>query len=259
MHARVLAQHPARGIANLALRFFRGNAALAKVGIDERRVIAIWDETDLLAVGLGGHRQTQLARQLAHLRLGVSAQRKIRARQLMLLQAEEKIGLILGVVRAPAHLIAPAPVVKADARVVTGGDVRRAHALGHIQELIELDEIVAERARNGRAAGQIIVDERLDHLLFEAGLEVDHVIGDAEMLGHVARVIHVVERTAPAGGPALGREFRQSPLIPQLHGQAYNAPALTLQQSRDDGAIHSARHCHCDRRFGAGLIRHWCK
>ena len=39
---------------------------------------------------------------------------------------------------------------------------------GHFQELIELDEVVAERAGNRRAAGQILVDERLHHLLFEA-------------------------------------------------------------------------------------------
>src|SRR6202042_1895762 len=97
----------------------------------------------LLAIGLGGDGQSQFTSQLAHLRLGVSAQRKIGARQLLLLQAEQKIGLVLGVVRAPAHLIAAARVVKTDARVVAGSDTRSADAGGQIQELIELDEVVA--------------------------------------------------------------------------------------------------------------------
>ena len=186
-------------IANLALRLLRRDAALAEIGIDERRVVAVGDEADLLAIGLGGHRQSQLARQLAHLRLGVAAERKIRSRQLLLLQAEEKIGLILRTVRATAHLIAAGCIVEADARVMASGDARCAHALGQIEELIELDEVVAERAGDGRAARQIIVDKRLDDLLFEARLEVDHVIGDAQMLRDVARIVDVVERAASAG------------------------------------------------------------
>jgi hypothetical protein len=49
------------------------------------------------------------------------------------------------------------------------------------------------------------------------------------MLGHVARIVHVIERTATAGYAAFGRKLRQSPLIPKLHGQADNALALALQ------------------------------
>ncbi len=229
MHARVLAQHAAVGVANFAVRFLRSDPALAEVSVDESRIVAVGNEANLLAVGLRGHRQSQLASQIAHLRLGVSAQGKIGAGQLLLLQAEEEIGLVLGVVHAPAHLIAARRVVKADARVMAGGDALRAHAGRHIQKLIELDEVVAERAGDGRAAGQIIVDEGLHHLLFEAGFEVDDVIGNAQLLRDVAGVVDIVERTASAGDAAFGGQFRQAALVPELHGQAHDALALALQ------------------------------
>ena len=67
------------------------------------------------------------------------------------------------------------------------------------------------------------------------------------MLGDVAGVVDVVERAAAAGGAAFGHEFRQSALIPELHGEADDGLALALQHSRDDGAIHSAGHGYGDR------------
>jgi hypothetical protein len=57
----------------------------------------------------------------------------------------------------------------------------------------------------------------------------DDVIWNAQMLGDVARIVHVVERTAAAGDAAFRSKLRQSPLIPKLHGQADNALALTPQ------------------------------
>ena len=45
------------------------------------------------------------------------------------------------------------------------------------------------------------------------------------MLGDVARIVHVIERTAAAGDAAFGRKLRQTALIPELHGQADNALA----------------------------------
>jgi hypothetical protein len=61
---------------------------------------------------------------------------------------------------------------------VTRGDLLRADAIGHFKELIELDEVVAKGARDGRAAGQIVVDKRLHNLFFETIFEVDDVVRD---------------------------------------------------------------------------------
>src|ERR1700733_2810943 len=122
MHASVFAQDAAGGVANLALRLLWSDAALAEVGIDEGRIIAIRDEANFLAIWLGGHRQSQFARQVPHLRLGVTAEGKIGLRQLLLFQTEEKIGLIFRMVHAAAHLIAARGFVKPDARVMACRD-----------------------------------------------------------------------------------------------------------------------------------------
>src|SRR5690242_7838584 len=105
MDARVFAQHPAFAVLDLSARTLRRDSLLAEIGVDEARIVAIGDEADLLAIRLLGHRKTQLARQLAHLRLGHFAQRKLRSRQLLLLQAEKKIGLIFAGVRTLTHLV----------------------------------------------------------------------------------------------------------------------------------------------------------
>ncbi len=87
---------------------------------------------------------------------------------------------------------------------MAGGDDFRADPSGHIEKLIELDEVVAQRAGDRRAASQILIYKGLDYLIFEALLKVDDVVGDAEMLGDIAGVVDVIERTATAGGPTLG-------------------------------------------------------
>ncbi len=79
---------------------------------------------------------------------------------------------------------------------MSGGNFFRADSVRHFEKLVELDEVIAERARDGRAAVEIVLHEGLHHLLFKAVLEVDHVIRDAEHGGDEARIVHVVKRTA---------------------------------------------------------------
>ena len=71
-------------------------------------------------------------------------------------------------------------------------------------------------------------DKRLDHVLLELPLEIDHVIGDADLLGHAAGVVNIVQRTAASGG-AFVRQFGEPPLIPELHGEPDHGMALTHQ------------------------------
>jgi hypothetical protein len=69
-------------------------------------------------------------------------------------------------------------------------------------ELVKLQVVVAERAGNRGAAGEILRDKGPDDGFFETLLLVHDVVGDAEVLGHAARVIDVIQRAAAAG---LGR------------------------------------------------------
>ena len=87
---------------------------------------------------------------------------------------------------------------------MAGGNLLGAHAIRHFEKLVELDEIVAKRARNGCAAGKIVVDKRLDDLLFETIFEIDDVIRNVENRGDEASVVDIIERTAAACRAAFG-------------------------------------------------------
>ncbi len=246
MHAGVLADHASLRRHQFPASVFRRNPLLPKIRIDERRVVAVRNETDLLAVRLRRGRNPQLAGQFAYCGLLKTAQRKQRAGKLLLLQAEKKIGLVLGAIRAAPHLPSPAVGIPRDPRVVPRCYALRAHAFRHFKKLVELDEVVAQRARNRRTPGKILLDERLHHLRLEPLLEVHDVIRNAQMLRHVPRVVHIVERATAPGRP-VRRKLRQPPLVPELHGEPDYALALALQHSRDNGAVHPARHRHGNR------------
>src|SRR5437868_10393247 len=98
---------------------------------------------------------------------------------------------------------------------MASSNLRRSNAIGHIEKLIELDEIVAKRAGNRRPPGQILGDKGLNHLPLELLLEIHHVIGNAELLGHPPCIVNIVQRAAPAAS-AIGRKLREAALIPEL-------------------------------------------
>ena len=226
-------------------------ALLPEIGVDEGGVVAVGDEADFLAVGLAGDGDAEAFGEIAHFGLRHRAEREEGAGELVLREAEEEIGLVLAVIDATAHLPAAAGGVEGDAGVVAGGDALGADAVGHVEKLVELDEVVAEGAGDGRAAGEVLVDEGLDDLALEALFEVDDVVGNAELLGDAAGVVDVVERAAASGCAALGNEIGQAALVPQLHGQADDAAALAVQQTGDGGAVDAAGHGDGD---DAGVI-----
>ena len=89
-------------------------------------------------------------------------------------------------------------------------------------KLIELDVVVAQRAGNWRAAGEILVDEGADDVLLETLFLVDDVIRNAEVLSDAARVVDVVQGTATACLWCVGNTLLagQARLIPELQREA---------------------------------------
>ena len=83
---------------------------------------------------------------------------------------------------------------------MAGGDAIGADLPRGDEELIELHVIVAMRARNRRAAFEVVVDERPNDGELELALEIDDVIGNAEMLGDAARVVDVVDASSSDAG-----------------------------------------------------------
>src|SRR5579872_5728868 len=250
MYAGVLAQSAAAGGDDLAARGSLRRALLAQISLEKRRVVAIGDEANLLAIHLIGDWQSQAAGDLAHFGLIQLADRKQRAGQLRLRQAEEEVGLILACVHAFAQLIASGGVAR-NAGVVSGRNLRGANRIGHLQKLIELDEVVAKRAGDGRAPGQILADEGSDHLLLEALLEIHHVVGNAQALGYVAGVVDIIDGAATAAA-ALGGNLGKAPLVPELHGESDDVVALAREQAGNGGAVDTAAHGYryCVLRHG---------
>ena len=229
---------------------------LLEIAVDERGVVAVGHKADFAALRLVGHAQAQLRGQLAHLALAHPAQREQRPRQLLLGQAEEEIRLIARMVNAAQQQAAAGVFVAGGARVVAGGDRLRADALGRFEEAVELDEVVAEGAGDGRAAGNVVVHKRLDHLRFEAVFEIDHVVGNAEVLRGPAGIVNVVERAAAARCAAGGNQIGHALPVPQLHGHADHVCALPPEQSGGGGGIDASAHGRGDELPGHFFLYH---
>ena len=123
---------------------------------DERGVVAVGDEADLLAVRLVRHLQPEPPRlRRAPRGLVSDADRKHAARELILRQREQEVRLVL--VAVGAALQQPAAVgALLDARVVAGGHVLGAEAARAIEQRRELQVAVAVRAGERRAPGRVL-------------------------------------------------------------------------------------------------------
>jgi len=165
-------------------------------------------------------------------------------RQLLLREAEEKIRLVLGQILGPLQNPAPAPLVVLVHRVVAGGDALRANAARRLQQLIELQMVVAERAGNRRAPGQILVDKRPHHVALEPLLLVDDVIRNPQVLGHAPRVINIIQRAAAARFGRVGNAVLagQPRLVPKMQGEADDAHARVRKNRRRRRGVHPSGH-----------------
>jgi len=184
------------------------------------------------------------------------AEREESVGELFLGEAEEEVGLILGAVGGAFENPAIASGVELVDGVVAGGDAGCADGAGGLEKLVELEVVVAERAGDGRAASQVLVDKGLDDVALEAGLLVDNVVGDAEVLGDAAGVIHIIERAAATGLRSLCRVgdsalAGQTGLVPQLKGEADDGITGLGEHSRDRRGVDSSGHGYGDG-FGLG-------
>ena len=91
----------------------------AGLPLDERGVIAVGHEADLLAVWLLGDSQPQSPCDIAHRILRQTADREAGARQLFLRQRKQKIRLILCAIQAAAEHMTSGFGIDADTRVMS--------------------------------------------------------------------------------------------------------------------------------------------
>ena len=220
--AGVAAEHAAVDMDDVA-----GLGGARQQPLDHLAVVAGGDEADVLAVGLVGDGEAEFVRERAHLRLRQAAEREAQHRELLARRREEEIALVAlgigGAVERPAAL----PVVVGD-DIVAGRQHVGAEVLGGLEQIGELHVLVAGDAGDRRLAGDIGAGERLDHLFAKARLVIEHVMGNAEPRGDVARVVDVLP--GAAGAFAVGRRA----MVVKLHRDADDVVALARQQRRDD-------------------------
>src|SRR5262249_49708934 len=140
-------------------------------------------------------RETEPPSRLPYLRLQKSSHGKESARELILREREEKVGLVLLPVRAARE--DPSTVRPLlDTRIVPRRHIPGAKPSGSIEQGRKLQAAVAVRAGERRPAGGVLGDEIRDDGLLELPLEVDDVMGKADRRGDPPSVMQVVERAA---------------------------------------------------------------
>ena len=208
----------------------------AEVRSQERLVVVPRHETDLLAVHFVRRLQAELPRDGADFRLLHPAERRERARELRLPEAEQKIRLIFPRI-APFAQHRPVTVMLDD-RVVPRGDVVRAERLRLAPQVAKFHLLVAHHARVRRAPVFVLVGEIVDDQPLEVFPLVDDVMRHAQRVRHAPRI---GDRLRPA---ALILRPRDAVLRPHLHRHADDLVALLLQQPRRHAGIHAPTHAH---------------
>src|SRR5262249_50362109 len=106
------------------------------------------------------------------------------------------------------------------------------------EQLIKLQMVVAQAARDGRAAGEILTHEGAHDFILEPALLVYDVVRNANRFRDAACIVNIVKGTAtsldrlghslPTGQPAL---------IPELHREPDYVVAFTAKLRRDGRGI----------------------
>ena len=123
------------------------------------------------------------------------------------------------------------------------GKAIRAKIAGGLQKVREFDRLVAANARDGRRPRQIGIGKVFHHLLAELGLVIEHIVRNADLVGHIPGIMDVL----PGAARALLLDGRA--MIVELQRDTDHVIALRLQHGGHDRAVDSARHGSDDARF----------
>ena len=235
----MLAEHAAVEVDDLA-----GRRRLRAQPLDQPGIIAVGDEADVLAVGLGRDRQAGLGRDPAHLVLGQVAERKAQEIELLARRPVEEIALVAARIGAPVELGPPSP--DDSPHIMAGGEAIGAELAREGDEVGELHPLVAQRARDRRSATRIFVGEAVDHARAEAAFVVEHIMGDAEPVGDLLGVVDVLARAAGA------RPACRLAMVVELERHPDDLGAGARGERGHDRAVDAAGHGDDDPRIVRG-------
>ncbi len=227
--AAVPSERPSVEIDDVARRF-----GLWTQPLDQSGIVAVGHEADVLAVGLGRDHQPELGRDPPHLVLRQVAEREAQELELLARRTVKEVALVAARIGALVEL--NPPVVHDPPDVMAGGEAVGAKLPREADQIDELHALVAARARHGRATAGIFVDEAVDHAAPEAACVIEHVMGDAEPVGDLLRIIDVLP------GAACARAAHRFAVIVELERHSNDLGARPGGERGRDGAVDAARH-----------------
>ena len=139
---------------------------------------------------------------------------------------------------------------------MAGRERRGAQARGRLQEIVELDLLIAGDAGDRRLALEIAVGERAHHRVGEAALVIEHVMRDLEQIRDAPRVLDVLASATGALAPD------RLAMIVELKRDADDVVAFGLEQGRDHRGVDATRHGDDHARIGRTAfkmqtVKHW--
>ena len=152
--------------------------------------------------------------------------------ELFLRRREQKIALIARGISGGVKLCLLGPDLALD--VMPRRHTIGLKVFGRLQQVLELDPLVAANARHRGRPAQIAVGELVDHGILEDVLVIQNVVGKPHLLGHAAGIMNVAPRTA---GTFLGQS---GAMVIKLQGDAHHVIAFLGQFGGHDGAVHAA-------------------
>src|SRR5688572_25447372 len=174
--AVVAAEHAAVAVDDLA----RPAQAGAAVAAQEGAAAEACHEAEVLALALVRHRQAGVAGEGADGVLGQAAEREAEPVEQRRVELGEHVALVLA--RIDSGTDERSVAVARDARVVTGGEARRAERGGELEHGVEANLAVAAHAGvRGKARG-VAVEEAVDHLGAKALAQVERDVRDTHAM-----------------------------------------------------------------------------
>ena len=192
--------------------------------------------------------EVAMARDFAGVLLGLFAERKHGASELVLSQREKKVALVFAGVAPLFQKGALAVGAFFKAREVAGGNEVAAKLASAVEERAELQFFVAHDARVGGASGFVFRGEVSDDLFLKRIRLVDQIVGDAQFVADASSIADGLRAAAfilGAGDAILG---------PKFESDANDVVTLFQKQRSRRGRINSAAHPDNDPCFSR--IRH---
>src|SRR5215469_3998355 len=235
--AIVAAEH-----ATAAVDDVTGLGGLWSQPLDEPRIGPVRHEADVLAVRLVRDRKAETPCRGAGLVLRKVAQRKPQEFQFLPRRCKQEIALVARRIPRPMQLRPSRP---GDAAHIMAGRERAGTEVARDPEkTAKLDPLVAANARDRGLTTAVIVDKIVDDCGAKAALVVEHVMGDAEMIGDLGGIVYVPPGTTSAGTSCGGA------VVVELQRGADDLEALLDEQCRGYGRVDPTRHRYDDAMTG---------